>query len=180
MRLVRTLTIVTLSVGLAALLVFAVVWSANPYLFEKRSPSVVVTGITRTINYADEGPGNLSVRPMFGCPVCPLIIEAGSSAVVPIWIGWSNMSAGFTAYFNWSLHSPYPFGDVYCANAAFLPIGSQLNYCNESNQAGPYGGGEFAFAITISIPFQYTGLPPAANITFNMTATLVGQPWASS
>ena len=90
------------------------------------------------------------------------------------------MSAGFTAFFNWSLNSPYPFADVGCFNAASLPEGTPLYYCNESNQAGPYGGGEFGFAITISIPYQYTGLPPAGNITFNMTATLVGQAWAST
>jgi len=174
MRRAQTLTIVALSVGLAAILVFAVVWGVNPHLFEKRSPSVVVTGISRTITYSKEAPGNLSVRPVFGCPACPLTIQAGSSAVVPIWIGWSNMSAGFTAFFNWTLHSPYPFGDVDCANAASLPPGSQIYTCNESNQAGPYGGGEFSFAITISIPYQYTGLPPSGNITFNMTATLVG------
>ena len=170
----RTWGIVAVTVGIAALLVLAVVWSVDPHLFEKRSPSVVVTGITRSIDYAQEALGNLSVRPASGCPVCPLTIQAGTSARVPIWTGWANLTLGETAYFNWSLHSPYPFGDVFCANAALVPAGSQIYYCNESNQAGPYGGGVFGFAITISIPYQYTGLPPAGSITFNMTATLVG------
>jgi len=174
MRRARTLTVLAVSAFVAAILVLAVVWSANPHLFEKRSASVVVTGIDRDISYAKEAPGNLSVRPVSGCPACPFVIQAGSSATVPIWIGWSNMSAGFTAYFNWSLHSPYPFADVDCANDAALPSGAQLYYCNESNQAGPYGGGEFSFAITISIPYQYTGLPASGVITLNMTVTLVG------
>ncbi len=162
--------IAAVSVAVAVSLTATLALSINAHPLEKRSPSVTLAGISRSIRYAGEAYGNLSILPDSGCSRCPLVIEAGSSAVVPIWVGWANISVGLTAYFNWSLHSPFPFADIYCEP----PIAAETYACNESNQAGPYGGGEFGFAITISVPYEYSALPSVGNLSFTMTATLVG------
>ena len=167
----RGWVIAGVSAAVAVSLTAALAVSIHALPLEKRSPSVTLAGITRSIRYDGEAYGNLSVLPDSGCSSCPLVIQAGSSAVVPIWVGWANLSLGLTAYFNRSLRSPFPFADISCGP----PVAAETYPCNESDQAGPYGGGEFGFAITISVPYEYSVLPSVGNLSFTMTATWVGQ-----
>ena len=169
----RTWIIAGSSVAVAALLALVVAWNADPHLFEKRSPPVVLLGITRDITYTGDALGNVTVVPSAGCPFCPLTIGAGTSVVVDLGWWWDNLTSGPgpTAFLNWTLVSPYPFEAL-----AYTPPTPPLVYSwAENDHVGPLGGGGFGADITIVIPYQYSGLPASGEITFTMQATQFGQ-----
>jgi hypothetical protein len=157
-----------LSVGLVALLTFGIVWGENPMLFVKRSPPISIVGIDRIISYQGTALGNISGSLLSGCPNCPIVIHAGSSEKVEIGSWWSNKSSKLDdmVKMNWSVVSPYPFDALF-----YAPPTPPLVYkWNDSVTLFPYATGGWGLALTIVIPYAYSGLPPAGNITFTMSA----------
>lgn len=159
------------SVGLAALLCFAVASNLDPHLFEKRSPAVTLTGIDRTLVFEGSAHANVTGPQASGCPSCPLRLAAGSTKSV--WVGMWNASVsggGQTVYLNWTVSAPFPFQ----ALAYTPPTPPLVHSWSENDQIGPYGGGGFGFSLTFVIPYSYSDLPASGNVTFTMVVTQVG------
>ena len=165
---------VALSLGLAITLVLTIAWNVDPHLFEKRSPAVTLTGITRSITFGGSALHNVTGFLTSGCSICPLTIRAGSSASILVGAWYDNMTSGPgpTAWMNWTVVSPYPFQAL-----AYTPPTPPMVYSwSDHYQVGPYGGGGFGFYLTIVVPYSYSNLPRSGNITLTMTATQIGAP----
>jgi hypothetical protein len=165
----RKLGIAALSIGLAAVLVFAIVWSEDPLLFVKQSLPVTLVGIDRTVSYEGNATGYVSGNLTSGCNVCPLSVHAGSTVTVVIgeWIANATSTPGRVVLMNWSVVSPYPF-DAF----SYIPPTPPLVYSwHDTVTVGPYGNGGFGISLTIVIPYSYSNLPPTGNITFTLIAS---------
>jgi hypothetical protein len=159
------------AVAVAALAVFAIVWAQNPLLFVKQSPPVTLVDITRVVSYGENASGYISGNLTSGCNICPLTIQAGSSASVEIgfWLANTSETPGRTVTMNWTLYSPYPF-----QAPSYHPPTPPLVYTwNDTDTVGPYGSGGFGITVVIEIPYAYTNLPPNGSISFNLNASVV-------
>lgn len=155
------LRIVATVVAVVAVRIGTVVWIEAPAIWPKPGPSVELLGINRTVNYSGSYSGYVFGTTTSGCPVCPLVIAAGTTVVVNAsWIGASPVSSHLHYVFvNWTIQSPYPFLAI-----SYHPGDRPSVYTwHDSLEIGGAGGWE-GIPLSIDIPFDSSGLPATGTI----------------
>lgn len=151
------------TIAVVAAIVGAVVWVEAPVIWPKQpGPPVELLGINRTLTYNGSYTGYISGTIANGCPVCPLTIDAGTTAVVNAsWLSTAPLTSNLHYVFvNWTIHSPYPF----LAESWSPPDRPSVYAWHEMWEAGGAGGAE-GLPLSIAIPFDSSGLPPTGYIT---------------
>jgi hypothetical protein len=105
---------------------------------------------------------------MSGCPVCPVVIDAGSSASLNVsWVSSDPAAAGLSETFvNISINSPYPFYEG-------APSASHLVYATSYMWTAGGPGGFVGDDLTFVIPYSYSNLPATGTIDVVMNASAV-------
>jgi hypothetical protein len=160
-------------VAVAAILVGTAVWIEAPALWPKPGPSVDLLGINRTLTYYGSQTGYVSGSVTSGCPLCPLLVTAGTTVLVNT--TWLEMDP-------WGSHVNYTFVNVTIRSPfPFLSIGSnQSTYSSHSmDEAGGPGGGS-AYPIYLDIPYDSSALPRSGTIYIWINATASTAPYPYS
>ena len=146
-----------------AIIVATILWVEAPVIWSpKPGPSVTLLGINRTLNYNGSTSGYVDGMVTDGCPVCPLVIQAGTTVTVNAsWIGaGSPWIAGLHQVFvNWTIRSPYPFLAL-----SYTPGDRPAVYSWTDRLQIGYPGGWEGIPLEISIPMDSSGLPSHGTI----------------